>query len=229
MLSCAGLTMALLMAPSAAALAAAGEAVKEPATGIEFSGSVDGLPLLGTGCRYKYGLVKVYAVGVYAEAPESCSSGGGGGEGGGGEGGGPWAELVDSSGESSGGRAVVIKMARDVEAKTLIDALGEAFKPRLNLPGRSDASLADFREAVLSVSGGACANGDEFVFSIAKGTGAVTVTARKAGSGSVVKSAKGAVGEGGDLAFAILDTYLGAVLAEVAPSLKESIKKNLGV
>lgn len=47
-----GLSCLLLALPAAAALSAPAESV-EPATKIAFSTSLDNLPLLGTGCRYK--------------------------------------------------------------------------------------------------------------------------------------------------------------------------------
>mmetsp|Transcript_27082 Transcript_27082/g.55419 ORF Transcript_27082/g.55419 Transcript_27082/m.55419 type:complete len:166 (+) Transcript_27082:509-1006(+) len=39
-----------------------------------------------------------------------------------------------------------MKMARGIDSQKLVDALDEAFKPRLALPGRSAASLAKFME-----------------------------------------------------------------------------------
>lgn len=50
---------ALLAACGAGAALAASEGVKEPATGITFNESLGGMPLLGVGVRYKWGLVKV--------------------------------------------------------------------------------------------------------------------------------------------------------------------------
>ena len=44
-----------------------------------------------------------------------------------------WAELVDAQINKS----IVLKMARAVDPKVMTDALEEAFKPRLALPGRS--------------------------------------------------------------------------------------------
>jgi hypothetical protein len=44
-----------------------GEEHKEAATGIAFPAQVDGMPFVGAGVRVKYGFVKVYAVGTYAD------------------------------------------------------------------------------------------------------------------------------------------------------------------
>ena len=113
------------------ALAAAAE-YKEPATGITFASELKGgLPFLGAGVRYKWGLVKVYAVGLYAAGAGACGSGDA-----------LWQGLVDSKER----KAVVIKMARTIDAQKLVDALEEAFKPRLALPGRSDKNMAAFRQ-----------------------------------------------------------------------------------
>jgi hypothetical protein len=58
----------LLAAVGAPALALAGTTTVEPATGIVFDDSFNGVPLIGVGVRYKWGLVKVYAV---SEEPSS--------------------------------------------------------------------------------------------------------------------------------------------------------------
>eukprot|EP00613_Pedinella_sp_CCMP2098_P036940 CAMPEP_0171811110 /NCGR_PEP_ID=MMETSP0991-20121206/77926_1 /TAXON_ID=483369 /ORGANISM="non described non described, Strain CCMP2098" /LENGTH=139 /DNA_ID=CAMNT_0012424441 /DNA_START=235 /DNA_END=649 /DNA_ORIENTATION=- len=101
------------------------EEVQEAATKIKFSTSIDGeLSLIGTGCRYKWGMVKVYAVGIYIQG-EVGSLGGAG--------------LRKGLVESTAKKSVVMKMARGIDSQKLVDALDEAFKPRLALPGRSAA------------------------------------------------------------------------------------------
>ncbi len=63
------LVAALSASLAAPGLALAAEQVSEPASGVKFDASVDGLSLLGTGLRTKTLLkVKVYAVGLYVDA-----------------------------------------------------------------------------------------------------------------------------------------------------------------
>lgn len=52
----------LLAAVGAPALQVAAAPTKEPATGISFDDNFNGVPLIGVGVRYKWGLVKIYAV-----------------------------------------------------------------------------------------------------------------------------------------------------------------------
>jgi hypothetical protein len=53
--------------PSSGDIISTGTPVKEPATGILFPQLCNGYYLVGTGVRYKYGFVKVYAVGTYLD------------------------------------------------------------------------------------------------------------------------------------------------------------------
>jgi len=52
----------LLAAVGAPAVQAAAATTTEPATGISFDDDFNGVPLIGVGVRYKWGLVKIYAV-----------------------------------------------------------------------------------------------------------------------------------------------------------------------
>jgi len=75
---------------------------------------------------------------------------------------------------------------------------------------------------VFDVADGSANAGDVFTFECV-GEGKLTVTAERKGS---VKTA--AAAECKDVAFALFDTYLGASMAEVSPTLKASVKKTLG-
>mmetsp|Transcript_51248 Transcript_51248/g.87847 ORF Transcript_51248/g.87847 Transcript_51248/m.87847 type:complete len:158 (-) Transcript_51248:390-863(-) len=157
-------------------------------------------------------MVKVYAVGIYIQG-EVGSLGGAG--------------LRKGLVESTAKKSVVMKMARGIDSQKLVDALDEAFKPRLALPGRSAASLAKFMEVVQEVAGGQCDEGDEFVFTITGGN-TLTVTAKKMKQqGAVVHGKQGVVDA--DIAFALFDTYLGGTLPEVAPTLTADINRTLAV
>lgn len=75
-------------------------------------------------------MVKVYAVGLYAQGAAECAKGASG--------------LMQGLVDSTQKKAVVIKMARGLDSQKLVDALDEAFKPRLALPGRSATNMALF-------------------------------------------------------------------------------------
>ena len=180
--------------------------VKEAATGIEFN-TVDGsgLQLLGTGCRYKFGIVKVYAVGLYAS--ESAGSGDG--------------SIFENLLYSSGDKTVLIKMSYSITAKQLIDSLNDAFKPRLALTGRSLTGMDQFSEVIIDATKGSCSSGDEIKLQCLGGN-ILQVTVTKAGGGGIAYG-KAAVADA-DVCFALLDTYLGAGSIEsVSPTLKKSI------
>mmetsp|Transcript_4941 Transcript_4941/g.6396 ORF Transcript_4941/g.6396 Transcript_4941/m.6396 type:complete len:240 (+) Transcript_4941:32-751(+) len=176
----------------------------EPATKLQFAETLEGLKLLGVGVRYKWGLVKVYAVGYYADAASSSPS--------------LWQDLL----ESPKRKAIVIKMARNIDSQKLVDALEEAFKPRLALPGRSDANFPLLRKMILEVAGEQCNAGDEFIFECV-GASSIVVKANK--GGKAFQTNEPFVDR--DISFALFDTYLGASLPEVSPTLKSSIKERL--
>lgn len=201
--------LAVLLAAAGAPALAAGATTVEPATSISFDDSFNGVPLVGVGVRYKWGLVKVYAVGAYLENAQECAASGSG--------------LFEGLLNSTGRKAIQIKMARAVDAKVLVDALEEAFTPRLALPGRSNKGMAAFREAVVAVTGDKVGNGDVVSFEVgANGSIAVHATM----GGAAVKSSPAPFVDK-DVAFALLDTYLGTAAPEVSPTLKDSIKKRL--
>lgn len=110
-----------------------------------------------------------------------------------------------------------------MDAKTLVDALEEAFSPRLSMPGRSAANMADFRAAVTDVAGGTANGGDVITFTLAADGKSMTVSA--AGKGKETKTGLACVDA--DIAFALFDTYLGAKLPEVSPTMKAAVKKAL--
>jgi hypothetical protein len=78
---------------------------------------------------------------------------------------------------------------------------------------------------VQEAAGGQCDAGDEFTFSITGGN-TMTITAMKAKQGGVLVQGTQAVVDA-DICFALVDTYLGGTLAEVAPTLTADIKNGL--
>lgn len=150
----------------------------------------------------------MYAVGLYAEGAETCAASG---------------DAFKGLVESKARKTIVIKMARGIEPKKLVDALEEAFQPRLALPGRSGKNMDLFKSAVTEAAAGSCDTGDEFIFECSGGD-TIRFEARKAKGG--VNAVKKPI-QDADIAFALFDTYLGSSIAEVSPALKESIKKTL--
>jgi hypothetical protein len=95
------LTVILAACLPSIAYAVEGVTLVEPATGITFVETMNGSPLLGTGCRYKWGLVKVYAVGIYASNAQQCVATG---------------DAFKGLVESAEPKTVVIKMAMTIDA-----------------------------------------------------------------------------------------------------------------
>lgn len=200
-----GAMIALPVAGLVAGQAACSATTKEPATGLEFANTSEGKPLVGTGCRYKFGLVKVYAVALYTTAKPPCA---------------PsetefWGHLVNSTQPKS----IVIKMARGITSQQLAEALDDAFKPRLSMPGRSDEGWQKFRGVLLKAVNKTCNAGDQFVFECEEGNKLTLVSTQ----GSTTYRTESIVDK--DICWALFDTYLGAVKPEVAPSLKKDIAK----
>ena len=181
------------------------EQVTEVATGINFdSVHSTGQQLLGTGCRYKFSFIKIYAVGLYADA-----SAGGIGSG----------DIFKNLLESTSNKTVVIKMSYSISSQKLTDSLNEAFRPRLAQPGRSDKGMTEFCDVIGKATSGSCAAGDEIELQCVEGK-VLNVKVVKAQGGGV---ATGKV-EDPDICYALLDTYLGAGSVEaVSPTLKKSI------
>lgn len=180
------------------------EQVTEAATGINFdSVHSTGQQLLGTGCRYKFSFIKIYAVGIYADASAGIGSG----------------DIFKNLLESMSNKTVIIKMSYGISSQKLTDSLNEAFRPRLAQPGRSDKGMAEFCDVISKATSGSCAAGDEIELQCVEGK-VLKVKVVKAQGGGV---ATGKV-EDPDICYALLDTYLGAGSVEsVSPTLKKSI------
>jgi len=94
---------------------------KEKSTGILFPKLCNGMTLVGTGVRVKWGLIKVYAVGTYVD-PIAMSA-------------------VKKAGDDAVSKAMLntmypktirIVMARSLSIKKYTDAIVEAIEPRMN-------------------------------------------------------------------------------------------------
>lgn len=94
-------------------------------TGLSFPTRVDGgLFLAGTACRYKYGFAKVYAVALYVAGGARAL------------GGAAALEAVQNGALPAG---ITIKLARNVGAKDLAEALQASISPQVIARGQRDA------------------------------------------------------------------------------------------
>jgi len=214
--------LGVLLAASITAAGVGGVAVstcapvqlKERATGVYFDGAspFDNTPLAGTGCRYKFGFVKIYALGLYCDTAAAGASAADGEK--------VWAKLMDDG----VAKTVSLKMVYTLKPQQLIDALNDSFKPRLALPGRSSEGMQSFEEAMIQLAEGTCEAGDEYHF-IYTPDGGFTVSAKKKGSDALTAPIKV---DNADIQFAIFDTYLGANgIDAVSPSMKDDVLKHL--
>jgi len=212
MRSCGVPTGAAAATAAAAAVAAAAAAaalcdapgIKEPATGMEFDGSIEGAELRGLGCRYKFGLVKIYAVGIYSSVPSPFTNAGSD------------EAVCRAVLDSTQPKAVVLKMARGLDSKSLVGALEDAFKPRLSKDGRSMAGWSVFRDSILQQTGSRCEPEDEFYFCCEGDR--LSVTLKRKGDLHVSEAVVDK-----DICWALFDTYLGVEEPEVSPSLKKAV------
>ena len=106
--------------------------------GLAFPGSFGGGTLLGGGLRSKYGVVKVYSVGVYAEKVPSKMDG-----------------LISGSMK----KALLLRFHRGVGADAVAGALKDALVPRLGAKGATA-----FKDALDKAMGGDVAKGDSLSF-----------------------------------------------------------------
>lgn len=106
--------------------------------GLAFPGTFGGGTLLGGGLRSKYGVVKVYSVGVYAEKVPSKMDG-----------------LISGSMK----KALLLRFHRGVGADAVAGALKDALVPRLGAKGASS-----FKDALDKAMGGDVAKGDSLSF-----------------------------------------------------------------
>jgi len=133
--------LAFAAAPSPARAAPAGGGAPPPAvcpvphaaavhtdkdTGLEFPSRADGLVLVGTATRYKYGFAKVYAVGLYVGGGARAYAGG--------------AAALDAVQNGALPAVISIRLARNVSAKDLGDALEASIAPQVRARGARDAS-----------------------------------------------------------------------------------------
>ena len=116
----------------------AGSASGTTIDGLAFPGTFGGGTLLGGGLRSKYGVVKVYSVGVYAEKVPSKMDG-----------------LISGSMK----KALLLRFHRGVGADAVAGALKDALVPRLGAKGASS-----FKDALDKAMGGDVAKGDSLSF-----------------------------------------------------------------
>ncbi|GMH83568.1 hypothetical protein TrVE_jg14269 [Triparma verrucosa] len=88
----------------------------EPKTGISFPIMVDGFRFLGSGVRVKYGFVKVYAVGAYADPGDVKGV----------------EDVAAKLNSSSVSKSIRIVMNRSLSVEKYMAAIMEALEPRMN-------------------------------------------------------------------------------------------------
>ena len=127
-------------------------------------------------------------------------------------------EFEDALVESSSSKTIVLRMARNVAAETMVSAIGESVRPRMK--GKDASALAKFQEVLLAglkkTSGGA-KEGTVFRFDNS-GNNKLTVMI----DGAAV--AQGTISSG-TLCRAFTSVYLGK--DSVSPSLKQSCAKTI--
>jgi len=170
------------------------------------------LTATGTGCRYKYGFAKVYAVALYVDAVAAKKAG---------------STADDVLGALLAGKvpsAISIKLARSAGSQTLSDALSEAIAQRIKAraerdsadPGADLAALAALGTALTTTPLGATLPpGTELVFTQkSKGGLEVSVDGKSVG---VFSSSR--------LQWAFHDTYVGD--APVVPAARAAFKAGI--
>ena len=181
-----------------------------PVAGVEFEQRRHDLPgahpctvlhLIGTGIRYKWGLVQCYAVALYVsekevlDAPRSKDAAQNDG-----------AALLARVVTEPFDKALHLKFVRQLSACVVADALADAFSPRLDANNAAaQAALEEFRSAVMndSTTGEARAampSGTDFTIVLRSGTRCVVAV-----DGVVAADIHDAT-----LCWAIADTYCGA-------------------
>lgn len=116
-------TVAAASASTTALCDFGGEEHKETATGITFPAQVDGLPFAGAGVRVKYGFVKVYAVGTYANTAGIAD--------------------MDAFMGPAVDKTIRIVMNRGLSVDKFTAAISEALEPRMN--GKDLEKLDEFK------------------------------------------------------------------------------------
>ena len=167
--------------------------------GIAFPGADGDLVLLGGGTRYKYGVVKVYAVGVYLEdagatlaafagksakelTTQLASD--------------FYAAVLGTDGGPNVAKSLVLKFHRSVGADAVAGALNDALKGKVK-------EVAAFKEALLKLLGSSVPSGGTVTLGCAGG--ALTMGFGGKTSGWAFRSLKDP-----ELCPALLDVYLGA-------------------
>ncbi len=162
--------------------------------GIAFPGADGDLVLLGGGTRYKYGVVKVYAVGVYLEdagatlaafagksakelTTQLASD--------------FYAAVLGTDGGPNVAKSLVLKFHRSVGADAVAGALNDALKGKVK-------EVAAFKEALLKLLGSSVPSGG----TVTLGCAGSALTMGFDGNKSTLKDP--------ELCPALLDVYLGA-------------------
>ncbi|GHP02855.1 hypothetical protein PPROV_000161000 [Pycnococcus provasolii] len=187
--------------PSCCAHKNVNKKVKEPSTGVEFDGTVEGLKCVGAGVRVKKigpVRVKVYAVALYVDANGAKA-----------------ANDAENLMTGSYERKVVVKLVRNVKADTFWGALADALRPRMGAKAfeGSEASkkLKDFFHEAGKLENGS----------------AVTLHWKKPSELCVGANGKKVSIASKELATALFDVYLGKdpVSPPALKSFKEGIQK----
>lgn len=187
--------------PSCCAHKNVNKKVKEPSTGVEFDGTVEGLKCVGAGVRVKKigpVRVKVYAVALYVDANGAKA-----------------ANDAENLMTGSYERKVVVKLVRNVKADTFWGALADALRPRMGAKAfeGSEASkkLKDFFHEAGKLENGS----------------AVTLHWKQPSELCVGANGKKVSIASKELATALFDVYLGKdpVSPPALKSFKEGIQK----
>jgi hypothetical protein len=198
--------------------------VTDASTGKRFAAKQDptrfGTPderLLGTGCRYKYGFVKVYAVGLYLDTVGSkalktvedrTAS----------------AVLKDDAFfqhviDEDSHATLVVKMCRAVEAATLASAFEEQLKPRVENKGKESLiAMEQFTNMLVQSLGSHGVSPDTEMQFLRTPGGFLHVVVNNRPAGCVKNS---------NLAAALFDVYLGK--ASVTPELRARVADAVAV
>lgn len=208
-----------------------GDVHVDPATKLQFKSKLPankdyGAPpmtLLGTGCRYKYGWVQVYAVGVYLDdtgvnflksttTEKSAALA-------------QSKEFFSGLTESAQPRTLTITMQRTVDTPTMVQALEDALRDRVESrqPGQQAPrhALLQFSQMITAAAGAELKAGTEVTFIAISHPGSPETLLHMQLNGKGIGCVRS-----GAVTWALFDTYLGP--ASVAPELKTAIAKFFG-
>lgn len=161
--------------------------------------------LVGTGCRYKYTWVQVYAVGLYVSPSTPTLLGSDD-------------EVLNSVLNSNAPATLVLKLNRELDVNVMVEALEDAIRTRVNKNAtdkqRANAAVDSFRELLFGGGLKSIPKGGSFVFTREHGRLWVTVQGKVLGC--IVDA---------DVTLALFDTYLGA--NPISPEAKANFAKGL--